>query len=60
MNEASKKTLSRRELSRHPQFEQVSPEVGEIDEDAVDEAMDEDADAMLALDRKSTRLNSSH
>ena len=49
MNEASKKTLSRRELSRHPQFEQVSPEVGEIDEDAVDEAMDEDADAMLAL-----------
>ena len=41
--------MSRRELARHEQFEQVSPEVGEIDEDAVDEAMEEDADAMLAL-----------
>ena len=49
MSEASKKTMSRRELARHEQFEQVSPEVGEIDEDAVDEAMEEDADAMLAL-----------
>lgn len=41
--------MSRRELARHDQFEQVSPEVGEIDEDAVDEAMEDDADAMLAL-----------
>ncbi|MFM7126552.1 MAG: vWA domain-containing protein [Actinomycetota bacterium] len=49
MQEASKRTLSRRELARHPQFEQVSPEVGELDESAVDEAMDEDPDAMLAL-----------
>ncbi|MFM8482678.1 MAG: vWA domain-containing protein [Actinomycetota bacterium] len=49
MQEASKRTLSRRELARHPQFEQVSPEVGELDESAVDEGMDEDPDAMLAL-----------
>lgn len=49
MREASKRTLSRRELSRHPQFEQVSPEVGELDEAAVDEEMEEDPDAMLAL-----------
>ena len=49
MSEASKKTLSRRELSRNPQFEQVSPEVGELDESAVDEALEEDPDAMLAL-----------
>ena len=49
MNEASKRTISRRELQRHEQFEQVSPEVGELDEDAVDDAMNEDPDAMLAL-----------
>lgn len=49
MSEASKRTLSRRELSKHPQFEQVSPEVGELDEAAVDEGMEEDPDAMLAL-----------
>jgi len=47
--EASKRTLSRRELSRHPQFEQVSPEVGELDEMAVEEGMNDDPDAMLAL-----------
>jgi Mg-chelatase subunit ChlD len=49
VNEASKKTLSRRELSRNPQFEQVSPEVGELDETAVEEGLEEDPDAMLAL-----------
>ena len=36
-------------MSRHPQFEQVSPEVGELDEAAVEEGMDDDPDAMLAL-----------
>lgn len=49
MSEASKRTLSRRELAKHDHFEQVSPEVGELDESAVDEGMDEDPDAMLAL-----------
>lgn len=49
MSEASKRTLSRRDLARHPQFEQVSPEVGELDEAAVDEGLQEDPDAMLSL-----------
>ena len=49
MSEASKRTLSRRDLAKHDQFEQVSPEVGELDESAVDDAMDDDPDAMLAL-----------
>lgn len=49
MSEASKRTLSRRDLAKHEHFEQVSPEVGELDESAVDEGMEEDPDAMLAL-----------
>ena len=49
MSEASKRTLSRRDLAKHDQFEQVSPEVGELDESAVDDAMNDDPDAMLAL-----------
>ena len=44
-----RRTTSRRDLSRHPRFEQVSPEVGELDEDAVDEGMREDPDEMLAM-----------
>ena len=47
--EASKRTISRRELAQNPQFEQVSPEVGELDEAAVEEGLDEDPDEMLAL-----------
>ena len=49
MAEASKRTISRRELAQNPQFEQVSPEVGELDEAAVEEGLDDDPDAMLAL-----------
>jgi hypothetical protein len=47
--DASKRTTSRRELARHDRFEQISPEVGEIDPDAVDEAMGDDPDATLAM-----------
>lgn len=36
-------------MARNPQFEQVSPEVGELDEAAVEEGLDDDPDAMLAL-----------
>ena len=36
-------------LPRNPRFEQVSPEVGELDEAAVDEAMRDDPDETLAL-----------
>ena len=40
VQEAAKRTTSRREMSRgHSRFEQVSPEVGELDESAFDRAM---------------------
>lgn len=49
MASARKKTTSRRELAQQPQFDEVSPEVGEIDEAAVEQAMGEDPDEMLSL-----------
>lgn len=49
MAEAGKKSTSRRELSRNENFEQVSPEVGELDEAAFDEMMQEQPDEMLGL-----------
>jgi Mg-chelatase subunit ChlD len=36
-------------LARHQQFEQVSPEVGHLDENAFDEAMSDDEDQAMAL-----------
>lgn len=36
-------------MARNPRFEQMSPEVGELDEAAVDEAMRDDADETMAL-----------
>jgi Mg-chelatase subunit ChlD len=36
-------------LSRHPNFEQVSPEVGELDEAAIDESMRENPDDTLSM-----------
>jgi magnesium chelatase subunit D len=47
--QARRRTTSRRQLGRNPTFEQVSPEVGELDEAAVDELMNDDPDAALAL-----------
>ncbi len=49
MQEAGKKTTSRRELSRHENFEQISPEVGELDEAAFDEMMEHSPDDALGL-----------
>ena len=49
MANASRKTTSRRDLSRNPRFEQVSPEVGELDEVAVEEGMAENPDDTMAL-----------
>lgn len=49
MSKAQRKTTSRRDLARNPRFEQVSPEVGELDEAAFDEALDEDPDDMMAM-----------
>jgi hypothetical protein len=44
-----RRTISRRELARRPRFEQVSPEVGQIDEAAVEQGLIDDPDATLAL-----------
>ena len=49
MSEAGRRTTSRRDLSRHENFEQISPEVGEIDEAALDEAMRDSPDETLGL-----------
>ena len=49
MASARRKTTSRRELAQQPNFEEVSPEVGELDEAAVEQAMEDDPDEMLAM-----------
>ena len=49
MAKASKRTTSRDSLAKHERFEQISPEVGELDERAFDDALREDADEALAL-----------
>jgi Mg-chelatase subunit ChlD len=47
--DARRRTTSRRELARNPRFEQISPEVGELDEAAIDELMADDPDELLAM-----------
>ena len=47
--ESRRRTTSRRELARNPRFEQVSPEVGELDQIAVEASLVEDPDTMLGL-----------
>lgn len=47
--EASRRTTSRRELSRREHFAEISPQLGELDESAFDELMGHDADEALAL-----------
>ena len=47
--DAQKRTTSRRDLARHARFEQISPEVGELDESAVEESMQDDPDETLSL-----------
>lgn len=49
MAKARKRTTSRDSLAKYERFEQVSPEVGEFDEDSFDEALREDADEALSL-----------
>lgn len=41
--------MSRRELARHQRFEQVSPDVGELDEAALDRALVDAPDQTLAM-----------
>jgi Mg-chelatase subunit ChlD len=47
--EAARRTTSRHSLSRQPGFDEVSPEVGELDEAVFDDLMRDDPDAALAL-----------
>jgi hypothetical protein len=49
VSKARRKTTSRRALERQPHFDEISPEVGELDEDAVESALEEDPDDTLAL-----------
>ncbi len=49
MQSAASKTKSRRELQRHDHFDDVSPEVGELNSVAFDEAMAHDPDAALSM-----------
>lgn len=49
MQRARRRTASRRELAAHDRFEEISPEVGQLDESALEEALDEDPDETLAL-----------
>ena len=47
--EAARRTTSRRDLSRSPAFAALSPEVGSLDEAAVDDALARDPDTVLSL-----------
>lgn len=47
--EAGRRTTSRRDLSRAPAFEQLSPQLGELDESAFEAALAADPDAALTL-----------
>lgn len=49
MAKAGRRTTSRRELAGHQRFEQVSPEVGVLDEEALADGLRDDPDATLAL-----------
>ena len=49
VSEAGRRTKARRDLARTEGFDEVSPEVGQLDEDAFDDAMRADPDAALAL-----------
>ena len=49
MSKARRKTTSRRTLEQQPHFDEISPEVGELDEEALTAALDADPDETLAL-----------
>lgn len=46
---AQRRRLTRRELARSPLLDQLSPEVGVLDDQAVADALDDDLDATLGL-----------
>lgn len=49
VSESSRRTTSRRDLARHERFEVVSPEVGELDEQAFDDLMRAKPDEAMAM-----------
>ncbi|MFV9502952.1 MAG: AAA family ATPase [Oscillochloridaceae bacterium umkhey_bin13] len=50
VREAARRTTRRRDLvAAHPQFEQISPEVGQLDDQALASLLETDPDAALAL-----------
>ena len=49
VSKARRKTTSRRALEQQPHFDEISPDVGELDEDALSKALDDDPDDTLAL-----------
>jgi Mg-chelatase subunit ChlD len=49
MADQNRRTTSRQELARNDRFEEVSPDVGVLDEEALDKALGEDPDETLAL-----------
>ncbi len=49
LDDEQRKTNSRHDLSKNDNFDEISPEVGELDPQAVEDAMADDADATLAL-----------
>ncbi len=49
MARSRRRTTSRRELSRNERFEEISPEVGALDRDALERALGDDPDDTLAL-----------
>jgi Mg-chelatase subunit ChlD len=49
VSRARRRTTSRRTLEQQEHFEEISPEVGELDEDALERALEDDPDETLAL-----------
>lgn len=49
MADAGRRSRSRRELERHDSFQEISPEVGVLDEEAFDDALRDDPDEALTL-----------
>lgn len=49
VTEAGRRTTSRRDLSRETGFDEVSPTLGVLDEDAFGDLLEDDADAALGL-----------
>ena len=45
----NRRTTPRPQLARDPKFEEISPEVGEIDDDALADLVDEDPDHAMSL-----------